>query len=87
MFEILPLAEDREKSSKIKKCGALNLCDSSLRCHIQTCLRRDARDIGSFYNPIGRIHVNGISKIDPDKFLTLLVMAIVKLDLPFIYGL
>lgn len=76
MFEILPLAKDREKRCKYKKCDALYLCDISygtenLRRHIANCPRRDTRDIGQLIltESEGSLSMQS-SRVDPDKFVS-----------------
>ncbi|CAB4306765.1 unnamed protein product [Prunus armeniaca] len=88
-FEILPVDQDNKLYAKCMKCGHKYLCDSkygtgNLKRHLDSCLKSDTRDIGQLLlsKSEGSI-ITRSAKFDPNKFRELLVMAIIKHELPF----
>ncbi|KAG2720923.1 hypothetical protein I3760_02G056800 [Carya illinoinensis] len=91
-FEMVPDSDkvgDCKARAKCKMCGATYLAASkygtgNLKRHIDTCPRRNTRDIGQLMlgQNSGGISVS-TSKFDPVQYRQLLVEAIVKHDLPF----
>ncbi|CAL8084749.1 unnamed protein product [Prunus armeniaca] len=88
-FEILPVDPDNKLYAKCMKCGHKYLCDSkygtgNLKRHLDSCLKSDTRDIGQLLlsTSEGSI-ITRSAKFDPNKFRELLVMAIIKHELPF----
>ncbi|XP_058008040.1 uncharacterized protein LOC131182498 isoform X2 [Hevea brasiliensis] len=52
-FEMLPIGDDKKRRCKCKKCGVVYLAESkygtgNLKRHMDTCVRRDTRDIGVY---------------------------------------
>ncbi|CAL8174321.1 unnamed protein product [Prunus armeniaca] len=88
-FEILHVDPDNKLYAKCVKCGHKYLCDSkygtgNLKRHLDSCLKSDTRDIGQLLlsKSEGSI-ITRSAKFDPNKFRELLVMAIIKHELPF----
>ncbi|KAG6662042.1 hypothetical protein CIPAW_03G216300 [Carya illinoinensis] len=91
-FEMVPDSDkvgNCKARAKCKMCGATYLAASkygtgNLKRHIDTCPRRNTRDIGQLMlgQNSGGISVS-TSKFDPVQYRQLLVEAIVKHDLPF----
>ncbi|CAL2228299.1 unnamed protein product [Prunus armeniaca] len=88
-FEILPVDPDNKLYAKCMKCGHKYLCDSkygtgNLKRHLDSCLKSDTRDIGQLLlsTSEGSI-ITRSAKFDPNKFRELLVMSIIKHELPF----
>ncbi|CAL9008221.1 unnamed protein product [Prunus brigantina] len=88
-FEILLVDPNNKLYAKCMKCGHKYLCDSkygtgNLKRHLDSCLKSDTRDIGQLLlsKSEGSI-ITRSAKFDPNKFRELLVMAIIKHELPF----
>ncbi|KAG2688933.1 hypothetical protein I3760_09G116200 [Carya illinoinensis] len=91
-FDVVPDSDkvgDCKARAKCKVCGASYLAASkygtgNLKRHIDTCPRRNTRDISQLMlgQNSGGISVS-TSKFDPVQYRQLLVEAIVKHDLPF----
>jgi hypothetical protein len=88
-FDAIRSKEGEKLKAKCKLCGTIYLAPSTygtryLKCHIDTCPRRNTRDIGQMLlsRSQGSMSVSN-SKFCHKKFRELLAASVIKHDLPF----
>ncbi|XP_024028942.1 zinc finger BED domain-containing protein RICESLEEPER 2-like [Morus notabilis] len=88
-FERLPMGADQELKAKCKECGVVYMANSkngtgSMRRHMQSCVRRDTRDVGQLLmsQDKGSLALSA-KRFDAEHFRELITTAIILHDLPF----
>jgi len=88
-FERLPMGADQELKAKYKECGVVYMANSkngtgSMRRHMESCVRRDTRDVGQLLmsQDKGSLALSA-KRFDAEHFRELITTAIILHDLPF----
>jgi len=88
-FEMLPTGTNQELKAKCKECGVVYMANSkngtgSMRRHMESCVRRDTRDVGQLLmsQDKGSLALSA-KRFDAEHFRELITTAIILHDLPF----
>ncbi|XP_024019289.1 zinc finger BED domain-containing protein DAYSLEEPER-like [Morus notabilis] len=83
------MGADQELKAKYKECGVVYMANSkngtgSMRRHMQSCVRRDTRDVGQLLmsQDKGTLALS-VKRFDAEHFRELITIAIILHDLPF----